>query len=362
MNTIIQQKKILIAPLDWGLGHATRCISIIRYLQKLNCEITVAASGKTKHLLQNEFPNLTFIHLPGYNISYSKFKRWLPFKILLQVPKILKTIGHESKWLNEIVKTHKFDAVISDNRFGLYTKEIQSVFITHQLLVKTNFFLFDKIIQHLNYKFINRFSECWIPDFEGSQNISGELSHSKKLPATPVKYIGPLSRFVKSSNQQIKYKWIIIISGPEPQRSIFEKKMFELASKTTDNFFIVRGKPGEDKHELNSSNCSLFNHLNTVDMQAAIESSEFVISRCGYTTVMEILSLQKKSVFIPTPGQTEQEYLAMHLSKQNWAYTFNQEDDFLFHLHNAKKFNYRLPEINTELYKQALETFVSTLK
>ena len=139
MNKVIPPKKILIVPLDWGLRHATRCMVLIHDLQKLNCDIVIAASGNIKNLLQNEFPNLTFLDLPGYKISYSKFKRLLPFKILIQIPKILKIIGFENKWLNTILKTHKFNAIISDNRFGLYSKNIFSVFMTHQLQIKTNF-------------------------------------------------------------------------------------------------------------------------------------------------------------------------------------------------------------------------------
>lgn len=362
MNTDIQHKKILIAPLDWGLGHATRCLVIISDLQKLNCDITIAASGKIKNLLQNEFPNLVFLDLTGYNISYSKFKRFLPVKILIQLPKILKIIWIENRWLSRVIKKYKFNAVISDNRYGLFAKDIASVFITHQLQIKTNFLWLDRILQYLNYRYINRFSECWVPDFKTGLNISGELSHPQKLPAIPVKYLGPLSRFNKPGKKKIVFKWIAIISGPEPQRSLFEKKILEAASKISEKFLIVRGLPGEKETRFFLPNCKVFNHLNTTDMQAAIESSEFIISRCGYTTVMEILSLQKKSVFIPTPGQTEQEYLATHLLKQKWSYTFNQKDDFVLHFQNASAFQYHLPEINSTLHEDMIAEFIRDLK
>ena len=362
MNKDIHHKKILIAPLDWGLGHATRCIVIIRDLQTLNCDITVAATGKIKNLLQNEFPNLDFLDLPGYTISYSKSKRTLPFKILTQIPKILKIIRFEHTWLQEVFKTKKFDAVISDNRFGFYTKYCTSVFITHQLHIKTNSAWLDNPLQRLNYRFINRFNECWIPDFENNLNISGELSHPKVLPGIPVKYLGPLSRFAKSENKKVTYKWMAIISGPEPQRSIFEKKIFEAVSKTNYSSLIVRGLPGETAKHSFPPNCKVFDHLSTTDMQAAINSSEFIIGRCGYTTVMEILSLQKKSVLIPTPGQTEQEYLARHLLKQNWSYTFNQANDFAIHLQQAESFQYCLPEINTQLHSSILNAFIDVLQ
>ena len=362
MNINYQHKKILIAPLDWGLGHATRCIALIHHLQKLNCEIIVAADGKIKHLLQNEFPSLVFTDLPGYNISYSKSKRLLPFKILIQIPKILKIIRLENKWVNKIVKEGEINAIISDNRFGLCSKNVKSIFITHQLSIKTNFYLLDKVLQRINYKYINKFSECWVPDLNGEINIAGVLSHPAILPAIPVKYLGPLSRFRERINDVMIYKWMVIISGPEPQRSIFEKKILEVASKMGDSFLIVRGLPGEEGIDIKLPNCKIFNHLNTNDMQAAIESSEFIVSRCGYTTVMEVLSLQKKSVFIPTPGQTEQEYLANHLLKQNWSYTFQQQSDFGSNFLRAKSFKYKLPEINTQQYKIVLETFVSTLE
>jgi len=357
-----QRKRILIAPLDWGLGHATRCLVIIRVLQKANCDITVAASGTIKSLIQNEFPDLNFIDLPGYNISYSKSKRTLPFKILLQIPKILKIIRFENKWLTKISATKNFDAVISDSRFGFYTKQVASVFVTHQLQVKTNFFLSDTLLRHFNYRYINRFSECWVPDFADSFNVSGELSHPKALPVIPVKYLGPLSRFKNGvCNNLIKFKYITIISGPEPQRSVFEKKIFEVVSKTNDEYLIVRGLPDEINNTFHFPNCKVFNHLSTNDMEEAIGHSEFIISRCGYTTVMEILSLQKKSILIPTPGQTEQEYLAQHLLKQNWCYTFDQKDDFEFHLQKAATFKYDLPEMNMHLHEGVITDFINRL-
>ena len=327
----------------------------------LGCDITIAASGTIKSLLQNEFPNLSFLELPGYKIAYSKTKRILPFKILIQVPKILRIIRFENKWLNNLLKENKFDAVISDNRFGLHTKETHTVFITHQLLIKTGFHWFDVVLQRINYNFINRYNECWIPDFKDNLNIAGELSHPVSLPKINLKYLGLLSRFSKQESKPIKYKWMAIISGPEPQRSIFEKKIFDVASTSKDSFLIVRGLPGRPEEDFKLPNCKVFNHLNTTDMQEAIEASEFIISRCGYTTVMEILSLQKKSVFIPTPGQTEQEYLAEHLLKQKWSYTFNQNEDFMQQIENAKSFTYSLPEFDVNLYKSVLTTFVNQL-
>ncbi|MDP9230739.1 MAG: glycosyl transferase family 28, partial [Bacteroidota bacterium] len=188
--------RILVAPLDWGLGHATRCIPIIKELINQNCDVWLAGEGAQAALLQKEFPGLSFLNLPGYRISYNKSSMKLFLGILLQVPKILRAISKENKWLKKMMTKYTFDAIISDNRYGLYHKKIFTAFITHQLLIKTSLGkLSEKILQQWNYKFINRFTQCWVPDEEGSINLAGELSHPKKNPAIPLKYIGAISRF-----------------------------------------------------------------------------------------------------------------------------------------------------------------------
>ena len=279
----------------------------------------------------------------------------------MQIPKILKIIWFENKWLRDVLKEDKFDAVISDNRYGFFSKGCPSIFITHQLTIKADFLWLEKILQRINYRYINRFTQCWVPDLEGELNIAGRLSHPKKMPAIPVKYIGPLARLAKRSNRDIVFKWLVIISGPEPQRSLFEKKIFEVAAKTNDRFLIMRGLPGESANEIFLPNCQVFNHLNTTEMEEAVASCEFVISRCGYTTVMEMLSLKKKSVFIPTPGQTEQEYLAAHLLQQKWCYSFNQQDDFSEQLQQASTFGFSLPGIDTQVYEPVVAGFIQSL-
>ncbi len=361
MNTQIVLKKIIIAPLDWGLGHATRCIPIINYFLLLNCEVTIAASPASKALLQAEFPALQFFDLNSYNIIYSRTKRWMPFKILFQTPKILRAVKQEHEWLKNLLSKQHFDAIISDNRYGFFSEQAISVFITHQLQVRTSLNLAKNFVRRQTYKHINKFHECWVPDFEGSFNIAGELSHPETLPEIPVKYIGMLSRFKQKVPQKNLYKYLIILSGPEPQRTIFEEKIFAFVKSSQEKFLIVRGKPKEIKSVKENSNYTIYNHLTTEELGDAFNASEFVISRCGYTSVMEILALQKKSILIPTPGQTEQEYLAEHLMKQNWCYTFSQSEDFNAQLAKAEDFKYNLPGIDTAQYEAVLKDFISAL-
>jgi uncharacterized protein (TIGR00661 family) len=363
LQKIFIHKKILIVPLDWGLGHATRCVAMVRQLQQMGCEVIIASSRDQLILLQKEFPNLISIPVEGYNVHYSKGKRWLLFKILMQSPKILLSIRREHRWLKKIIAQLKIDAVISDNRYGLYTKKIPCVFITHQLQIKAPYKSLENFLRKINYSFIDRFNECWVPDYEGEINIAGSLSHPSKMPSVPVKFVGPLSRFSLINGEPVKkFKYLIIMSGPEPQRTIFEKKIFNIISRLKGDVMILRGKPDEEKQFKSFDNCTVINHLTTDELEKILCESEFVISRCGYTTVMEILSLRKKSILIPTPGQTEQEYLAERLMKQHWCYSCKQDDDLLSQINKAKEFEFKFPSFEINHLKAVIQDFLQKLE
>ena len=348
--TSLAGKKLLVAPLDWGLGHATRCVPVIRDLLNNNCEVWLAGEGAQEKLLREEFPSLPFLPLKGYRIKYGK--SGLTGKILLQVPSILRSIKEENKWLKEQVTKYRFEAVISDNRYGLYHKNIFSVFITHQLFIKSSLGKWsEKILQQWNYKFINRFNECWVPDEERENNLAGELSHPVKLPSIPTKYMGPLSRFVRQSEDsfgekknidEIKNHLLIIFSGPEPQRTIFEDKVVDQIVNYPATATIVRGLPGERNIIPSTNTIQFYNHLSSEELNREAMKAEFIISRSGYSTIMDIAALQKKSILIPTPGQTEQEYLGDHLMKKQFAFCVDQNNfSLLENIKAAKRFEYR---------------------
>jgi uncharacterized protein (TIGR00661 family) len=344
----------LVAPLDWGLGHATRCIPLINALLNAKCEVIIAASGPGLFLLQNEFPKLQSLELKGYNVSYSKSKVLLPFKLLLQIPRIKKIIRYENEWLDLVIDEHKINLIISDNRFGLYTKRIPCAFITHQLTIKAPIVFVERFLQKINYNYINKFSHCWVPDFEGEENIAGLLSHPSAMPNTPVSYIGPLSRFTKKNREEI-FDCCILLSGPEPQRTLLEKKILDNAGKTNATIVLLRGKPIDEEKIDAPKNVTVFNHLAGEALQDIIRQSSVVISRSGYTTVMELLALQKKSILIATPGQTEQEYLAKRLMQQDWCYSVTQEAfDIVEALKEAEQFNYKLPSFA----QSSLDSFI----
>jgi len=335
--------RILVVPLDWGLGHATRCMPIIKELLANDCEVWLAGEGTQEALLKAEFPGLPFLPVAGYRIRYSQSAGGFVFKIISQVPRIISVIGMEHRWLKKMVKNHGFDAVISDNRFGLYHFKIPCIFITHQLTIKPPLGKWSEIIlRRWNYKYINRFRECWVPDFAGKDNLAGELSHPDINPRAPIKYVGLLSRLEKKEPEEIKDRLLIILSGPEPQRTFFENKIVNEISHYPGTATIVRGLPLSSSIIPSTNMIKFYNHLPAKELNEEMQKAGWIISRSGYSTVMDIIKLNKKSILIPTPGQTEQEYLAKHLLQKQIAFTIGQNEFSLnMILEKARDFNYR---------------------
>jgi UDP-N-acetylglucosamine transferase subunit ALG13 len=334
--TLISKKKItiLIAPLDWGLGHASRCIPIIKYLSLIDCDVIIASDGIQQSLLQAEFPHLQFINLPGYRVTFSK-NRWKTLiKYFWQIPKILISINQENKWLQNFLLKNRVDAIISDNRYGLSNKNISSIFITHQLTIRSPFgIFFENLFQKINYYYINKFNECWVPDFEDSDNMGGKLSHPDEMPLTSVKFLGRLSRIVNQKSFSKSIQLLVILSGPEPQRSIFEEILLAQLQTYGETTVFIRGLPGKTESLINSKdNLSIYNHASATALNEYINEATFIISRSGYSTVMDLMGLMKKCIFVPTPGQSEQEYLAEYLSSRKFCLSYKQSK---FHLGKA---------------------------
>lgn len=369
--------RILIAPLDWGLGHATRCIPIIRYLLERKCEVVIAADGRPLLLLQKEFPLLEFVVMPGYNISYPK-NGSMVLKMASQIPKILSGIKREHQQLKKIVNEKKIDAVISDNRFGLWSSEVPCAFITHQLMIKSPFG--ENLIHKLNKNYISKYSECWIPDCERENSLSGDLSHKFPLPKN-AKYIGLLSRFFDGAQKdKAKYDLLVILSGPEPQRTLFEKKIigqlttFSLKRKeAVGKVLIVQGITEKKERRNVSESVEIVSHLTSEELQKEILSSEIILCRPGYSSVMDLAVLCKKAIFIPTPGQTEQEYLAKCFSDsplrsasaeqgKKIAYSVSQKKfDLEIAMKESEKYSGFTQKYSGDEFKKALDEFLAKI-
>ena len=322
---MLKKTRILVAPLNWGLGHATRCIPLIRALQQHNFEPILASDGVALALLQKEFPQLESLKLPSYKIKYAQKAHLFKLKMIWDSPKVLKAIAKEKKEVKRIVKKHAIDGIISDNRLGVFYKKVPCVFITHQLNVlsgNTTWFS-----SKMHQKIIKKFDACWVPDVAGKPNLTGKLGHLKKSKCS-ITYLGPLSRFQKKELPK-SYDLMVLLSGPEPQRGILANKLLEELKEYAGNVLFVKGKIESQQVistiEYERVAITVYNFMNSQELERSINSSRMVLCRSGYTTVMDLAKLEKKAFFIPTPGQYEQEYLAKRLDKKKIVPHADQE-------------------------------------
>ena len=319
-------KRILVAPLNWGLGHATRCIPIIHELLQHGHQPIIASDGVALSLLKKEFPNLPAFELPSYKISYAEKGKNFKIKMIWDSPKVLKAIAKEKKVVKQLVKEHGLDGIISDNRLGAYYKKVPCVFVTHQLNVLSGNTTWMSSKAH--QKIIKKFDACWVPDVEEKPNLTGKLGHLKKSKLK-IAYLGPLSRF-EQKNLPIIYDLMVLLSGPEPQRTMLEEKLLHELQGFEGNILFVKGKIEEnqvqEEFQTKKGSILLYNFMKSKELENALNQSEKVLCRSGYTTVMDLAKLEKKAFFIPTPGQYEQEYLAKRMQKQGFVPYSKQED------------------------------------
>jgi hypothetical protein len=303
----IKHKQILIAPLDWGLGHAARSIPLIKHYVQNNT-VFVGYTKLTKSFLEKELKNFSvnWVELPSYAITYNQYlPAWL--SLLFDFFKIKKVIKLEYDLLQQIVVKYQINLIISDNRFGLYNSNCESYIITHQINIQSP--IFSGLATTLNLKFLKKFNQIWVPD-ENNHLLSGNLSITKQQ--LNIKFIGVLSRFTKQNNFTNEIDLLILLSGPEPQRSILENKLI-LQFKTQQNVVLIRGT--KNALAIDFGNIKIINRAETIELQKYILNAKKIICRSGYSTLMDLYAIGfdlKNVTLVPTPGQTEQEYLAKY--------------------------------------------------
>ena len=316
-------KTILVAPLNWGLGHATRCIPIVRELEKNGFTPIIASDGVALALLKKEFPHLIALELPSYSIEYAKKGENFKWKLLKNSPKTINAILSEKQLVKKWVLEYDLKGIISDNRLGIYSKKVPSVFMTHQLTVlsgKTTW-----ISSKLHQFFIRKFDECWVPDVNEIPNLTGKLGHLKDSNLN-IKYIGVLSR-LEYKELNVKYDLMILLSGPEPQRTILEDKLICEIQNTQETIVFIKGKVEKEQVKEQKGNVTFYNFMQSEELEKTFNESKMVLCRSGYTTVMDLCKLQKKAFFIPTPGQFEQEYLAKKYKNEGLV-PYSKQDKF----------------------------------
>lgn len=353
---------ILICPLEWGLGHAARMIPLAVTLQKMQCNIIIGSGEEHLSLFRKEVPGLSYVSFPGFKPGYSRFIPQYLF-LLMKTPLLLYHIIREHFRLKKIIRDNAVDIVISDNRFGLWNRKVKTVYVTHLPLIPLpdalRFLEFIGVFIHR--QIIKLYSFCFIPDLPGDLNISGRLSHGLKLPEN-VRYIGILSKFTTTGadtqeNTNIFPHNTVILSGPEPQRGILKHKLAKILNEMDPPTVILEGKPDTEQTINRSGNIIYYSHLPSPEMKMMISGSNAVISRSGYTTIMELISLNCPALLIPTPGQTEQEYLAKYLSEKGWFSTITQR-----RLKEGISFTSSITQWTSEIVEQSKVLMADALK
>lgn len=315
-NGIAMQSKVLICPLDWGLGHVARSTALAANILAQNCIVNWAAPKSLHLFILEHFPDAVIFPLPAYNVRYSAGSSQIP-SMIRQFPKFRKTISAENKAIEQLIQVHDFDAIISDHRYGCFHKSVKSIFLAHQLQVLLPISLnwFQPFLNKAHQHQLRFFDEIWIPDFP-NQALSGNLSTLKTKALQ--RFIGPQSRFDFDWKMQLvsfpfdikQLNTIVIASGPEPHKSMFIEEVKNRFKTNNEHNLIVSGQLGETHFEKLSERLWQVNHLNTESLKAVFQHTQKVICRSGYSSIMDLAGLNKKAEFIPTPGQTEQIYLA----------------------------------------------------
>ena len=323
-------RRILISPLDWGLGHASRIIPIINRYIELGDNVIIAGSGLSFELLKKQFPTLHSIEIPSFKMKYSSRNSQV-WAVVKAFPRLIFYSIKEHQVLKRIVKEENIDFIVSDNRFGLFHNTTPSAYITHQLLIKLpkGWTWLEPFVAFVHRCIINRFTECWVPDFEDvSESLAGELSHPDKKPRN-VKYIGAISRFSKrctpyrretitpNSSLLTPNLALAILSGAEPQRTMLEEELLiSLQEDQHENIILVQGKIEAQQKITKVGKVIVYNYMSAEELQKNILKADKIICRSGYSSIMDLYALGKlqNATLIPTPGQTEQEYLAEYIS------------------------------------------------
>ncbi|MDL2261987.1 hypothetical protein LJC11_00605 [Bacteroidales bacterium OttesenSCG-928-I21] len=322
-----KKENILISPLNWGLGHAARLIPIIKHLDKEGNNLIIGGSGVAIEILKKAFPHLEFVYIPSPTLVYGKRKSF-SLVFYLSFIKFIANVFHENFVLRKIISEKNISVVISDNRLGLYNKKIKSIYLSHQLNIylTTNRKKPSPVATFAHRSYIKKFDYCLVPDIDSVENsLTGRLTENSKN--LNLKFIGPISRFEIRKDfyqRKIKYDFVCILSGPEPQRTMLEKKMIDIFDNSNYKIVIIRGLPKCSEKKKDSTSIRFLNHATDSELLDYINCSKRIICRSGYTTIMDLVNIGRRAILIPTPGQSEQEYLALRLSEKHAFVSINQ--------------------------------------
>ena len=310
--------RVLIAPLNWGLGHAARCVPLVNRFLAKGDEVVLGGDGESLVLLRKHFPTLPMVRLANLSLSYSKGRSQVG-AMLRALPKIVCAAWKDHHLLGELLDRELFDLVVSDNRFGLFSRKTRCVYVTHQLYIRLprRYRRLEPLAAWLHGWIGRHYSEVWVPDYEEAErSLSGALGHTEKRRYGTVRYIGPLSRFDGKENPMRpsridRFEVVAVLSGLEPQRSMLEEEIVCRYVGREERVLIVEGKPSKPMLQVSKGNITIVPFMDDSELMMVLQQAQRIIARSGYSTIMDlaILHLLDKAELIATPGQPEQEYL-----------------------------------------------------
>ena len=408
--------KVLVAPLDWGLGHATRCVPVVREFLRAGAEVELAVVKANANFFREVFPDLRQRLAPSYNIVYPKHGYNMALWLLKNSVHLNAVMRYEHHFAEEMVKRHGYDVLFSDNRFAFYSKNALSIYMTHQrrIAFPRAFAAFERIGVMWHANIMRKFDEVWVPDLEIYPGYAGSLSHSGATPGDkPMRFVGTLSRFSEMVNvgnalgnvptpvdlerevdlmsmsefmahsanvewdaapekrtsgnhsfeMRANYKVVAVVSGVEPARTQFEQQLRDALAQIPGRHMMILGKPSAEQKTWTEGNIEFHTHLATNDFADAVKRADFVVSRGGYSTVMDMAELGAKCIFVPTPGQFEQIVLAHDLSKAGYAVEIPADELSAETLTSAFEKSVKMPKVEKQnLLRDAVENVVRRLK
>lgn len=338
--------RVLYGLCSWGLGHATRSLPIIRKLIEDGNEVTILTTGPSLELLRMELKDeARYIDFPDYPLPYTEKSKVFLIKFCLYSPRLIQSIINEHRKILKLVERNKFDTIISNHRYGVFHRGTPSFLMTHQLriIAPRRIRLIENSFEKFTMHFQKYFRKIMVPDYE-DDGLSGDLAHNlNRVDISNVVYIGILSDF-KRMDVACDVDFLFSISGPEPQRQVMEDLIIQQINDVSGNIILSLGrKLNGDKKRIRKNlneNIRIYGFLPAEQRELIMNRSKFIISRSGYSTLMDIYALGKKAMFIPTPQQTEQEYLAKyHEEKGNFLYVDQDEIALTKDLEKAKDYH-----------------------
>ncbi len=331
--------KIIYAVCSWGLGHATRSLPLIRKLVKEGNELSIISHGRSLKLLKDEIGETQkYIEIEDYPMLLSENSRQFMAKSIVYWPSFVSKMINGQKKIQKILEKEKYDRIISDGRYDIYSRKTPSFFISHQMRIMNplRIKMFESGSEIFNLFFFKRFCGVIVPDF-CKNNLSGDLSHNlNRIDEKKIHYVGVLSDF-KKINKSKNIDYLISISGPEPQRTILEEKLITQISDLKGKIVVTLGKT-EKLDKFKKDGIETYSFLPGDKREEFLNSTKLVVARSGYSTILDLAVIGAKALLIPTPGQVEQEYLAEYHDKKGNFYNVNQNKiDLLFDVEIAKK-------------------------